>query len=177
MQKLIEMKNKKGFTLIEMLIVILIIVILLAIAVPAVAAYRRDALRTQDEGAVETIRTALESTLIRETPGDLGVNEGTYTTISGVLNYNTLLSGDPADAKNDAFYKLLADYLGPNFQGNFRFGYNSSNDAIMLVSYWRSDSATGDDSVMFFHRGIPDFKDPIYLSEGTGANSKAYRPT
>ncbi len=181
--KLKKLKNKKGFTLIEMLIVILIIVILLAIAVPAVAAYRRDALRTQDEGAVETIRTAIQAAVIRTTPDDNGSSyfhlfNGYHVGVN--LDYDRLVSisnNTSLDQETRDFYGLLAGYLGPNFQGNFTFCYdvdNPSGDRIDWVSYWRSDSATANDSVMFYHEyfqnggdkeAVEAARNMIYLSE------------
>ncbi len=156
-----HLKNKKGFTLIEMLIVILIIVILLAIAVPAVAGYRRDALRTQDEGAVETIRTAIEASLVRVRPKDTDTGSiDTHT--SGNLDYETLiaLSTDATlepDADTREFYGALAERLGPNFKGNFKFNYEFAayggtySPFLDWVSYWRSDNTTSDDSVLLYH--------------------------
>ncbi len=190
MQKLMELKNKKGFTLIEMLIVILIIVILIAIAVPAVAAYRRDALRTQDEGAIETIRTAIESAMVRSRPSDnntdgsLDEHSSSRLTAGGVsggvLNYEKIvaLSNDTTlDFDTREFYTLLGEYLGPNFQGNFKFQYNfgstyasgSTSWYLYYVSYWRSDSATSDEAVMLYHHHFLNtntaLRDPAYLSE------------
>ncbi len=173
MQKLMELKNKKGFTLIEMLIVILIIVILLAIAVPAVAAYRRDALRTQDEGAIETIRTAIEAAVIRATPehvtyyGHQGQNLD-YDKLVELSDENSGIAS--ADEETREFYGLLADYLGPNFQGNFSFHYMldyGDHDHIYWVSYWRNDGATSDDSVMLYHYS--------YLNHTTNAQAIAAR--
>ncbi len=182
MQKLIALKNKKGFTLIEMLIVILIIVILLAIAVPAVAAYRRDALRTQDEGAIETIRTAIEAAVIRTTP----VYTNTYQSVdfhtSGILDYDALLNlaATHTDSETREFYGLLADYLGPNFQGNFKFRYQLANNGgstsvygtsarLNYVSYWRSDSlATDYDSVMLYHNTLSTWSPSSTAAPGTG---------
>ncbi len=174
-----HLKNKKGFTLIEMLIVILIIVILLAIAVPAVAAYRRDALRTQDEGAIETIRTAIESAMIRVRPHDNNTDGSLDEHLTGELDYNTLISLSQTEPNADTkeFYKLLAEYLGPNFQGNFKFQYNfgstyssGSNTAYLYwLSYWRSDNTTSDDAVMLYHHHFLNtntaLRDPAYLSE------------
>ncbi len=174
MQKLIDMKNKKGFTLIEMLIVILIVVILLAIAVPAVAAYRRDALRTQDEGAIETIKTAVEATLIRVRPIDTDTGSyDSHTTVN--LDYETLVSLSTTHADEDTreFYGELAERLGPNFQGNFKFSYEfatyggSYGPHMDWVSYWRSDNATTDESVMMFlnalGNSVTDYRTPEYL--------------
>ncbi len=207
MQKLMEMKNKKGFTLIEMLIVILIIVILLAIAVPAVAAYRRDALRTQDEGAIETIRTAIEASMVRSRPLDTssgGMDEHVSSTISPVLDYETLVTiseNTAIDYDTRMFYGELAERLGPNFQGNFKFHYHfaspyvggSYSPYVYWISYWRSDSATDDDSVMLYHHHFLNtntaLREPAYLSEAldklhahdpsdsfTDSNLANYRP-
>ncbi len=203
MQKLKELKNKKGFTLIEMLIVILIVVILIAIAVPAVAGYRRDAQRTQDEGAIETIRTAIESALVRERPGTVSGGVDRYT--SGNLDYDEIvaISEDTSgtyNANTKEFYGLLADYLGPNFQGNFKFSYTfgstySTGTGMHLywLSYWPSDSLTSDESVMLYHYHFLNsntaLREPAYLSEAverlleenpaggyTSANLETYRP-
>lgn len=62
--KLREMRNnKKGFTLIEMIVVIVIIAILVALAVPAVMGYVQDArdakLRSAASAGATTIQTAL----------------------------------------------------------------------------------------------------------------------
>ncbi len=166
MQKLIEMKNKKGFTLIEMLIVILIIVILLAIAVPAVAGYRRDALRTQDEGAVETILTALESTLIREdlhltdTGSTWGGHRSPHLDYDALVNYT-----DATNPETEDFYHLLSEYLGPNFQGNFYFRWIEATNEIGYIFYWRSDNATSQENVMIYNIGDHRTHEPLYCSE------------
>ncbi len=166
-----HLKNKKGFTLIEMLIVILIIVILLAIAVPAVAGYRRDALRTQDEGAIESIRTAIEAAVIRATP-EYSIYYGHRGTD---LDYDALvsLSTTHADPDTREFYGLLADYLGPNFQGNFSFHYMlnyGAHDHIYWVSYWRSDAlATDYDSIMLYHRTLGNWNPKSNAAIGSEA--------
>ncbi len=196
MQKLIKMKNKKGFTLIEMLIVILIIVILLAIAVPAVAGYRRDALRTQDEGAIETLRTAIEAATIRAKP----IQNSGYSHVTGNLSYDQLIalsdtsSGSAhADEETREFYALLADYLGPNFQGGFKFDYRRvdstgvSTNYLYWLTYWRSDPAT-DETIMFYHHHFAntytEYREPEYLVDviakyptlGGYYNFAQYRP-
>ncbi len=205
MQKLKELKNKKGFTLIEMLIVILIVVILIAIAVPAVAGYRRDAQRTQDEGAIETIRTSIESALIRVRPSDNDTSGfDAYTT--GILDYDAIvaISEDTSgtyDADTKEFFGYLADYLGPNFQGNFQFryifgsSYSTGSTAMYLywLTYWPNENVTSDDAVMLYHNNFQNtntaLRTPAYLSEAldklhahdpsdsfTDAQLDAYRP-
>ncbi len=184
MQKLIQMKNKKGFTLIEMLIVILIIVILLAIAVPAVSAYRKEALRTQDEGAIETIRTSIESTLIRVRPADNNTDSNLDEFSASDLDYAELVARSQdttIDVDTREFYGLLAEYLGPNFQGNFNFQYNfgssyssgSTAEYLYYLTYWRSDEVSASkDAVMLYHNNFGNtntaLRQPAYISEALG---------
>ncbi len=166
MKKLALKKNRLGFTLIEMLIVILIIVLLIAIAVPAVAAYRRDAQRTQDEGGLETVRTAIEAALIREQPT---LEEWGQWHRSADLNYESLINANTGNKDTDDFYKQIAEHLGANFKGNFKFYYyvNSSSGVgnIVWLSYWRSDGATSDEAVMYYGTSWNVLRTPMYLSE------------
>ncbi len=183
MIKIFSSRKKEGFTLIEMLIVILIIVILIAIAVPAVTGYRRDALRTQDEGGIETVRTALEAALIRSRPIDNTSDSRLDRHSSGNLDYEALRAYD-GDEETEKFYNLIADYLGPNFQGNFWFeythssGYNSTvKPHISSISYWRSDDATEDESIMFYNTNWSETRTPMYLSEvPESINTDSYDP-
>ncbi len=59
--KMNKMKNQKGFTLIELMIVVAIIGILAAIAIPQFAAYRERAYIAAMKGDVNSVRTAEEA--------------------------------------------------------------------------------------------------------------------
>ncbi len=61
MQKLIQMRNKKGFTLVELIVVIVIIAILAAVAVPMFTKYVQDAKYSQTDSAVTTVQTAVNA--------------------------------------------------------------------------------------------------------------------
>ncbi len=151
MQKLIQLKNKKGFTLIEMLIVILIIVILLAIAVPSVIAYREDSQRTADLGAAKTVYTALEATLTTfgELPGTHGnwFKTQTGTDIIYYQNYNNgnlrIIAAGVVPYHFD-FGIAVNSQLGADVQGKYKFGYDTTTNSIAWVSYHQNDYTTND---------------------------------
>ncbi len=119
MKKLRELKSKKGFTLVELIIVIVIIAILAAIAIPAMIAYINDARQSRDRanyrmilGAAGAAAGALEAELrtgtfvdeITRLLGDVGRDitvTGTGNTatiaINGIAtNYVATYTPDPA---------------------------------------------------------------------------------
>ncbi len=164
MQKLIELKNKKGFTLIEMLIVILIIVILLAIAIPSVIAYREDSQRTADLGAAKTIYTALEATLV--TFGELPGSQPTwFQTQTGTNNiyYQSLNNGNlrivsAAETPwNFQFGMAVNPQLDNEVAGKYKFGYDTTTNSIAWVSYHNHEDTT--DATNFY---APDNKVMVY---------------
>jgi len=70
------MRNKKGFTLMEMLIVVAIIAILIALAIPAFSDLLTKAKRTKDEG---TLRTAYAEGMACMLTGEKTKHSGVYT--------------------------------------------------------------------------------------------------
>ncbi len=139
MQRLFDYKNKKGFTLIEMLIVILIIVIIMSIAVPSILAYRKEAERTSDLGEAKTVLTAVETALVnntidrsawlfgldRDTDGD-AVSDECYS--RSVIT--------PATNTASGFLGTLSELLGgEKFSGVFKFGYDLNDNSVNWVSY------------------------------------------
>ena len=56
-------KNKKGFTLVELIVVLVIIAILAAVLVPTVSGYIKRANKTADQTAAKTAYTAYSSAL------------------------------------------------------------------------------------------------------------------
>ncbi len=132
MQKLINTKNKKGFTLIEMLIVILIIVVLIAIAVPFVTAYRKNAERTADLGAAKTVYSALEAQLAIH--GELSLPV-TGMSQSGDIIYSHQVWGPAASFPGNGFGNTVNGNLGPDFDGIYKFGYDTTTNSVVWVSY------------------------------------------
>ncbi|MDR0886586.1 MAG: prepilin-type N-terminal cleavage/methylation domain-containing protein, partial [Clostridiales Family XIII bacterium] len=55
------LKDKKGFTLVEVIVVLVILAILIAIAVPSVTSYINKSKVRADKTAVKTVQTVLQA--------------------------------------------------------------------------------------------------------------------
>lgn len=89
MNKMRKMKNKKGFTLMEMLIVVAIIAILIAIAIPTFASSLNKARVATDEA---NIRAGYADVMTKVLLGDFDVEEGKGSNVTYILQ----TSGDVA---------------------------------------------------------------------------------
>lgn len=65
---MLQIRSKKGFTLVEIMIVVAIIALLAAIAIPNLLRARHNANETASIGALRTLSTALESYRAAQTP-------------------------------------------------------------------------------------------------------------
>ncbi len=156
MQKLMQLKNKKGFTLIEMLIVILIVVILIAIAVPAVNSYRENATETADEGAAKTLYTAAEAVLTEiEYISATEVFMSPYTDPDDATR-NLLATNQVMDPAGGYGTPLMGGILsaigGTEFPGKFKFGYDIDDNSIIWVSYHDNDNSLNGGRTAHTHR-------------------------
>ncbi len=64
-------RNEKGFTLMELMVVIVIVAILAAVAVPLYINYVKDAQRTDAKAAIGAIITAQQSYFLKSPPGQV----------------------------------------------------------------------------------------------------------
>lgn len=87
MEKIYKMiNNRKGFTLIELIVVIAIIGILAAIAIPKFATVQSDAKDKADVASVETINNSIELLLAKENKDSLLSITGTTLTATSTVN-------------------------------------------------------------------------------------------
>lgn len=94
-------KKKKGFTLVELVVVIAIIAILAAVLVPQVAGYIRESRKTEVISEARDITTAVESINAR-TGAPMDLDATTWVLLSTNTAVTSLLDPDSVDRIPDA---------------------------------------------------------------------------
>lgn len=141
--------KKRGFTLVELLIVMAVIAILIGIAIPSFRGMQAEANRTKAEGDVRVIKIAIESyyknngtypavasyqtTLLGASPkileGNLYDPFGATTTTTYSYALGTGSTG-PSDAKYYIIYSVGPNGNGSAFVANTTGTVTASNGAI-----------------------------------------------
>jgi len=115
------LRNQKGFTLMELMVVIVIVAILAAVAVPLYINYVKDAQRTEAKGAIGAVITA-EQTYFQTNPA------------SGYTTDVTLLNVDLSDvAHNWDITITSADPNGFTVQASGKTGTPTENLGVTCV--------------------------------------------
>ncbi len=159
MNVLTNLKNKKGFTVVEMIVVVLVIMILIAIAIPAVAGYRADANETADRGSAETVYNAFEAASTKFTPTEPdnlvgAVNSGL---IKRVNNRQEAFTQIPitqeilvTNANPGPLLETAGELLGDNFTGHFTFSLNMETGDVNWVTYRREGEENAYENIMLY---------------------------
>ena len=139
------MRNSKvkGFTLVELIVVIAIIAILAAILVPSMLAYIKNARYTQADANAKNIHTAANAALAQAyVDGTLGAASSGTPTATAVFDANgaktVSVNKQPSGTASISLYDELG---GASFVGYGAFVYDSKTYSV-LVGEWSKNSFT-----------------------------------
>ncbi|MFA5658345.1 MAG: prepilin-type N-terminal cleavage/methylation domain-containing protein [Oscillospiraceae bacterium] len=127
------MKLKKGFTLIELIVVIAIIAILAVVLVPAMLGFVTDARITQANSNAKNIHTAATAWVIQKS------NDGETVTPNAVIvcSAENSLTGTMS-AANDV--DLSKSWGTSNFKGWWGFSINSNGTGVQAAAYRKTSA-------------------------------------
>lgn len=100
-----KQKNNKGFSLVELIVVIAIMAILAVTLAPRLSAYVEKARLASDKEAVNAIYTAVKLAVLDDATMEDALND---TSPSVALNIASLPLGDSIDATDDTMYEVSA---------------------------------------------------------------------
>ena len=133
------MKGNRGFSLLELLIVVAIILIIATIAIPSLLRSRQSAQEASAVAQLRTINTA-EVTYISS-------NQGSYGDMPSLITQGLI---DSRFSGTVSGYSFTVSASGPNYTANAnpistnagRFGYYSSPDAVIRFATYQGGTCS-----------------------------------
>lgn len=160
--KKMSQKNNKGFSLVELIVVVAIMAVLMGILVPTLVKNVEKSKKQKDASAIEEIRNAMEIKLAEPKYSDLEVN---LTYNSGDNAGKTLDVTSPQGTQTQDVQDFLADVKSDLKNKNWTFtskDYKAEPQVIFVIK---------DQSVTAYELG----KEPA--AGGSEATTKAEKPT
>lgn len=130
-------KKKKGFTLIELIIVIAIIAILAAIAIPSFTTIRENSKKKADEASADTIRKSVITLLTDGTLKQDNASDGSFDVVAattGGVTINNItggLTGTAADLQ--PYFKDVKTPQQPNMK-SFHVKIDHTNESVTVTT-------------------------------------------
>ena len=131
------MKNKKGFTLVEIIVVLVILAILAAIAVPSVIGYVNEAKESRYIQEAHSIYTVVETEVAKYKATDNPSEDAIDNYIKDILSGNTIATADNNQLKGIIAKKTELDDVDVERNGNTYTinSFNSSFNCFQLGKY------------------------------------------
>lgn len=155
LNKIRKLQNKKGFTLVELIVVIAIIAILTAVIVPLVGRYSAQATYTTLQDGAQTISTNVATCLSDATKNGtvLKLNGVTGTKASGTLTITlydaTNTAVTPAAGSQEAkLVTAIQESLGTAVDNGGSFTAKFKKNAVEAVIYRKSGDSVADNNYL-----------------------------
>ena len=153
------MKKNKGFSLVELIIVIAIMAILAAAIAPALIRYIDKSRKADDIAAAETINTAVQTSLS---------NEDAYDEVMGNMTGAILATATPGAAfqANGGSYTSFLKEVNSNLGGaapKLKYKKNLTEEATFMPNGWAIACSNG--------------KPVVYITDGGTTNKVQVQPS